>query len=183
MTTTVCPGDVLGAVGALGAGPGTYEWRGQVRASIVGTRRDLDGVVSVVASDENALLPSVGDTVLCRITKVNPRFATARLLTVGDTPLRGAGFGALIRVQDVRLTELDKVTIYASFRPGDVVRAQVLSLGDKRYFYLSTQRNDLGVVGATCAVSGQQMVAASWETMRCPKSGIVEQRKVAKIAE
>lgn len=98
---------------------------------------------------------------------------------VGDTPLRGDGFGAIIRVQDVRLTEVPN--IYNSFRPGDVVRAEVLSLGDKRYYYLSTARNDLGVVGAKCALSGAQMVAASWSTMRCPKSGVTELRKVAKI--
>jgi exosome complex component CSL4 len=58
-----------------------------------------------------------------------------------------------------------------------------ISPGDKRYYYLSTQKNDLGVVGAKCAISGQQMVAASWETMQCPKSGVVEQRKVAKISQ
>ena len=68
---------------------------------------------------------------------------------------------------------------YNCFRPGDVVRGQILSLGDKRAYYVSTQRNDLGVVGARCAVSGIQMIAASWETMKCPLTGTVEHRKVA----
>lgn len=37
----------------------------------------MKGVVNVVAvGDVDALLPSVGDIVLARITKVNPRFAT-----------------------------------------------------------------------------------------------------------
>ena len=31
------------------------------------------------------------------------------------------------RVQDVRATEKDKVKIFESFRPGDIVRAQVVS--------------------------------------------------------
>jgi exosome complex component CSL4 len=68
---------------------------------------------------------------------------------------------------------------YKCFRPGDVVRGQVLSLGDKRAYFVSTQRNDLGVVGAKCAVSGVPMLAASWETMKCPLTGTVEHRKVA----
>ena len=52
------------------------------------------------------------------------------------------------RLQDVRATEADKVEIYGSFRPGDLVRAEVLSLGDTRSYYLSTARNELGVVYA-----------------------------------
>jgi exosome complex component CSL4 len=31
-------------------------------------------------------------------------------------------------VQDVRATEKDKVKIYQCFRPGDIVRAQIVSL-------------------------------------------------------
>ena len=35
----------------------------------------------------------------------------------------------MCRLQDVRATEADKVEIYASFRPGDLVRAEVVALG------------------------------------------------------
>ena len=38
----------------------------------------------------------------------------------------------MIRSQDVRLTEADKVDIYDCFLPSDVVRAKVISLGDTR---------------------------------------------------
>lgn len=40
----------------------------------------------------------------------------------------GEGFGGIIRVQDVRITERDKVKIVSSFKPGDIVRAIVVSL-------------------------------------------------------
>jgi exosome complex component CSL4 len=126
----VCPGDELGLSTQFKVGSGTYEWDGKIMASLVGVRRDVNGTLTVVTHEQDALIPVVGDVVLARITKVNPRFATARLLTVRETPLRGIGFGAMIRVQDVRLTEVDKVQIYNSFRPGDVVRAEVLSLGE-----------------------------------------------------
>lgn len=39
----------------------------------------------------------------------------------------GEGFGGVIRVQDVRMTERDKVKMAESFRPGDIVRATVVS--------------------------------------------------------
>ena len=54
----------------------------------------------------------------------------------------------------MRATEVDKVELIACFRPGDLVRAAVLSLGDSRSYLLTTARNELGVVSARSATSG-----------------------------
>lgn len=40
----------------------------------------------------------------------------------------GEGFGGIVRVQDVRMTERDKVKIAESFKPGDIIRASVVSI-------------------------------------------------------
>ena len=48
----------------------------------------------------------------------------------------------------LRMPRRLQVEIYSSFRPGDLVRAQVVSLGDSRSYFLSTARNDCGVVYA-----------------------------------
>ena len=48
----------------------------------------------------------------------------------------------------MRAGERDKVEIYKSFRPGDVIMAKVLSLGDAQSYYLTTCENELGVVFA-----------------------------------
>ena len=48
----------------------------------------------------------------------------------------------------MRSTEKDKVKVLESFKPGDVVRARVISLGDTAGYYLSTAGNDMGVVVA-----------------------------------
>jgi exosome complex component CSL4 len=71
-------------------------------------------------------LPEVDSVVLCKVTRITPRQATVAILVVGETVLEGEWQG-LIRVQDVRATEKDKVKIFESFRPGDIVRAQVVS--------------------------------------------------------
>uniref|UniRef100_A0A7N2KQJ5 Exosome complex component CSL4 C-terminal domain-containing protein n=1 Tax=Quercus lobata TaxID=97700 RepID=A0A7N2KQJ5_QUELO len=84
------------------------------------------------------------------------------------------------RQQDVRATEIDKVDMHLSFRPGDIIRAVVLSLGDARAYYLSTAKNELGVVSAE-STAGETMVPISWTEMQCPLTGQIEQRKVAKI--
>jgi exosome complex component CSL4 len=72
------------------------------------------------------ILPEVNSTVLCRVTRIQPRQASVAILVVGETVLDGEWQG-LIRVQDVRATEKDKVKIFESFRPGDIVRAVVVS--------------------------------------------------------
>lgn len=73
------------------------------------------------------VIPEVGSTVLCKITRITPRQAAVAILVVGETVLEGEWQG-LIRVQDVRATEKDRVKIVESFRPGDVVRAIVVRL-------------------------------------------------------
>ena len=75
------------------------------------------------------ILPEVNSTVLCRVTRITPRQAQVAILVVGENVLDGEWQG-LIRVQDVRATEKDKVKIFESFRPGDIVRAVVVSYGD-----------------------------------------------------
>jgi exosome complex component CSL4 len=72
------------------------------------------------------VLPEVNSIVLCKVTRITPRQATVAILVVGETVLDREWQG-LIRVQDVRATEKDRVKIFESFRPGDVVRAIVVS--------------------------------------------------------
>ncbi|KAI1390978.1 uncharacterized protein F4822DRAFT_168424 [Hypoxylon trugodes] len=124
------------------------------------------------------VLPEVGNTVLCRVTRITPKQAAVAILVVGDTVLE-AEWQGLIRVQDVRATEKDRVKIYESFRPGDIVRAQVISLGDQANYYLSTASNELGVIMAT-SEAGNTMYPVSWKEYKDPETGLSEPRKVAK---
>lgn len=54
-----------------------------------------------------------------------------------------------------------------------------ISLGDQSNYYLSTARNELGVVMAT-SEKGNAMYPVSWREFRDPVSGEMEVRKVAK---
>jgi exosome complex component CSL4 len=73
-----------------------------------------------------------------------------------------------------------KVAMLDCFRPGDLIRAQVLSLGTMREFRLSTASAELGVVWAR-SLAGARLQAVSWNEMKCPESGQIEPRKVAKL--
>jgi len=190
--TAVCPGDRLKPAGQYAAGPGTYVSGGFVCSSVVGFESVADGaaegggsggaalpVVTVSKRGAQSLVPEPGAVVIAKVTRVNQRMANCDILCVGSKALEGS-FQGVIRIQDIRATEIDKVEVYSSFRPGDMVRAKVLSLGDARSYFLTTAENELGVVHAVSA-AGAPMVAASWEQMECTKTKQVEARKVAKV--
>ncbi|KAG7661301.1 CSL4 [[Candida] subhashii] len=96
---------------------------------------------------------------------------------IGDL---GENFRGVIRSQDIRATERDKVKVVECFKPGDIVRAMIISLGDGNNYYLSTARNDLGVVFAkSCGGAGGLMYPVDWMHMIDVKTGLVEMRKNA----
>lgn len=88
-------------------------------------------------------------------------------------------FQALIRKEDVRAVEKDRVVMDEMFRVGDIVRGTIISLGDQSFYYITTARNDLGVVMAR-SEAGNMMFPVSWKEMRDPVTGLGELRKVAR---
>ncbi|XP_031667552.1 exosome complex component CSL4-like isoform X1 [Oncorhynchus kisutch] len=159
------PGDRLCSTEDCMPGTGVYLRHGYIYSSLAGyVLRKNEGeelpVISVVRETEAQLLPDVGAIVTCKVTSINPRFAKVHILYVGSTPLKDR-FRGTIRKEDVRATEKDRVETYKSFRPGDIVLAKVISLGDVQSNYLlTTAENELGVVVAH-SEAGAQMVSIS----------------------
>ncbi|XP_069316655.1 exosome complex component CSL4 isoform X2 [Eulemur rufifrons] len=154
------PGERLCNLEEGSPGSGTYTRHGYIFSSLAGC---------LTKSSENG-----------SVSSIHSRFAKVHILYVGSTPLKNS-FRGTIRKEDVRATEKDKVEIYKSFRPGDIVLAKVISLGDAQSNYLlTTAENELGVVVAH-SESGVQMVPISWCEMQCPKTHIKEFRKVARV--
>jgi exosome complex component CSL4 len=185
--TLVLPGQVIGDTERFAAGPGTYEIQGRVVAAVMGVRRELERG-SGGTGDKPALSvvhhrppPSlrIKDVVIGRVIKISVRQASVQIICVGSALLKEPLQGA-IRARDVRAFEIDSVVMHKSFRPGDVVRAEVLSMGDSRSILLSTAKNELGVVLARSA-AGHVMIPQSWQHMECPVTKMKEFRKVAKV--
>ncbi|ORZ03502.1 hypothetical protein BCR43DRAFT_483479 [Syncephalastrum racemosum] len=184
-TTVVTPGQRLGYSEEYASGTGTYERNGILYASVVGMRRIVPSVkddqlptLIVEREKEQSAVPGVHSVVTGKVIRVTPSQAVVAIMVVGDS-LCKEDFLGVIRTQDVRATEKDQVKIYNSFRPGDIVRAEVISLGDARSYYLSTAKNELGVIFAT-SVAGATMIPISWQSMQCPKTKTIEYRKCAK---
>lgn len=131
-----------------------------------------------------AVVPTVGDIVFGVVLRINPRAAIVDVRCIGTRALR-EGFEGVIRRENVRETDIDRVKMEQSFRPGDIVRAMVVSLGDARSLVLSTARVDLGVVVGRPtpqpgAHAGETLTPVSWKEMKNPVTGAVELRKVAR---
>lgn len=194
----VYPGTLLGYAKDYKPGKGAYFRRGCIFASQIGTVAILPPgksnlpIISVVPeknrlnntqNEESAdsignVVPKPGLVVYGKVTRITHRAAYVDIVTVGKSHCSHP-FKGIIRSHDVRATDRDSVSIPLSFRPGDIVRASVISLGDSRSFYLSTADNALGVI-ITNDIYGNIMVPASWDKMISLKTNQTEPRKCAK---
>jgi len=184
----VTPGEKLGSIDAYQPGSGTHVMQGNIYAAITGFKHQQQTAVtntkptlSVSSNKPPALVPQSGDIVTARVVKINPRYATCSILCIGPA-LLPSPFPAIIRQRDIRSFDIDNAEMIKAFRPGDLIIASVLSLGDARSYYLSTAGADQGVVEAVSAAGGD-MAPVSWERMQCKVTGMKEYRKVAKVAE
>ncbi|KAG9151608.1 hypothetical protein Leryth_019964 [Lithospermum erythrorhizon] len=131
----VTPGEVLGSISEIIAGKGAYvsSQNNLVYASLTGFRSLIPHsttqrpTVEVIGHKAHGAVPEPGVVVLARVTKVMAKMASADIMCVGAKAVREK-FTGTIRQQDVRATEIDKVDMHSSFRPGDIVKALVVSL-------------------------------------------------------
>lgn len=167
-------------------------------------------ILSILRPDSSAsnrpMLPAAGAQVyakiisvqrqqaLCEIRVICPALASALPSlstgpTSGSTSLSNASsamhalatpFRGILRAQDVRATEKDKIKLNECFRVGDIVRAVVISIGDQGGYYLSTAGNEYGVVMAWSKGAGNLCVPVSWCEVVDGVTGAKEFRKVAK---
>ncbi|ETN57850.1 exosomal 3'-5' exoribonuclease complex subunit ski4 [Anopheles darlingi] len=191
--TLICvPGQVLCAISEFTvASEGTYEKLGYIHAALAGIvklkKREKNTFISVISFGGGSTVPVIGDIVTTRITAVHHRMAKCRILCIGKTALNRP-YRGIIRKEDVRATEIDRVELHKCFRPGDIVLARVLHQIELNVFHLSTADNELGVVVAISpssrANSGAEtvpMVPVCWTEVQCPVTLIKEPRKVAKV--
>lgn len=83
-------------------------------------------ILEVKSFGNQAIVPCQGDIVTAKVTVLNQRIAKCLITCVGDVTLNRT-YRGLLRKEDVRSTEKDRVDMYKSFRPGDVILARVVS--------------------------------------------------------
>ncbi|GMT31717.1 hypothetical protein PFISCL1PPCAC_23014, partial [Pristionchus fissidentatus] len=189
----VIPGDVLFPSNeSRRPGNGTYELHGSIYSSLAGfvfvkEEKQRDRIIEVVEVRSSEIghehvVPYIGGVVTARVSSIGQRFAKCTLLCVESTPLPGgAEFGAMLRREDIRATDKDKIDVARCVSPGDIILARVISFGDNQTsFLLSTAEDELGVVSAI-SESGERMLPVDWENVQAIKSKAREARKVARV--
>lgn len=149
------PGQPLGPSTKYTPGPGTHIHASSLCASLLGpisttpssSSSSFHPTLSIQRPTSN-VLPEVESVVLGRVVRLTPRQATVEILVVGDAVCR-EGFQGIIRVQDVRATEKDRVKVGEMFRVGDVVRGVVVSV-----FFLVNGGRERAVEGARAFIRG-----------------------------
>jgi exosome complex component CSL4 len=143
--------------------------------------------VAAVASDQVIRRDQI---VLARVMRLTNQQVVVEILAneASGSLLRYPPEG-IIRREDIHAgvqTELvDSASVLTqAFRPGDIIVAKVLSLGDARRYFLSTAEPSLGVIYATSSSSSSgsssALIPVSWKEMEDTQTGKKEARKSAR---
>ncbi|EFH54027.1 hypothetical protein ARALYDRAFT_485422 [Arabidopsis lyrata subsp. lyrata] len=158
-------------------GKGAYVNVITIYGSLTGTRRivsplpeslDQRAIVEVTGHKAHGPIPETGSVVIARVTKVMARMAAVDILCIGPKAVFADLISLFIFMCRSKLaTEIDKVDMHQSFNAGDI-----LSLGDAQADYLSTVKNDLGVVSAESHLSFwnyeyQSFSSWNWSMVKC----------------
>jgi exosome complex component CSL4 len=137
-SSIVLPGQLLNPSAEANPGSGVHVYNSSLYASIAGpiqisspksTKSNTSPTYSIPRHGTGAassILPEVDAIVLARVTRLNLRQVTVEILVVNDQVCREA-FQGIIRREDIRATEKDKIIVADSFRVGDIVRGTVVS--------------------------------------------------------
>lgn len=164
---------------------------------------------------QGSAIPSVGQIIVGRVVRLTSRYASVEICVIEGQKKTFSGtqdnrniwlqdpFKATLRSTDIWPSDIKDAPalISQAVRPGDLIRACIISVGDAstgflisiaRCVVISDQTNSptvqsiesedphLGVIYALCESSGNPLQPISWNQMRCPVTGICELRKPAK---
>jgi len=172
----VVPGTPLGVIEEFTSGHGTYVDQGKIYAKISGrTLLDLQNkTVSIYPLVHGARVPKVGSIITGQVSNLQNKTAVIRIFKIGKEYLSGV-FSGLLYISDVSQSYVD--SIYDACKPGDIIRAKVIS-GKNRVYHLSTADNNLGVLYALCSQCGHMLLQKRYK-MSCPNCGNTERRHIA----
>jgi exosome complex component CSL4 len=172
----VLPGERLGVIEEFIPDSGTYSKDGIIYSKIVGCALMdmLNRKVSVYPLVEEASVPKVGTKIVGQVGNAQSDNVLVRIFKVGPKKISGV-FSGILHISDVNDRYVESMNEAA--RPGDVIRAKVISEKNQIY-HLSTVEKDLGVLYGFCSRCGN-LLEQKRQEMCCTKCGNIEQRKTA----
>ncbi len=184
----VTPGEVLAVIEEYIPGPGTYidEDNGVIRASIEGIARYNAQLRQVTVKPLKPLrVPRPGSSAVGMVTQVRHDIVLVELygeIRLQPTPqwlyeYTGKFLGG-IPIANISEEYVKNIDDY--YRPGDIVLVKVLN--SQNPYHLTTIDPPYGVIYAECSRCGTLLEYVNTRTMKCPKCGHTEKRKVSVLA-
>jgi exosome complex component CSL4 len=172
----VLPGERLGVIEEYIPDSGTYVKDGVIYSKIIGRALMdlLNKKVSVYPVMGGVAAPKVGSIIIGQIGNAQSDNVLVKIFKLDNKQLSGA-FGGILHISDVADRYVDSMNDVC--KPGDIVRAKVISTKNQVY-HLSTSDRNLGILYAFCSRCGNLLDLQKYE-MHCPKCGNVESRKTA----
>ena len=135
------PGDAL-------PGPGPETQRATRVVAVDAGKKPAEVVAVAAAHSINRYaLPAVGDVVYGKVVRLHQQYAVLSIVCVAGNVVECNGYniqGKVMR-EDIRNHHIDSVVVSDFFRPGELVKAKVISLGDEHAYMLSTSDDNFGV--------------------------------------
>lgn len=175
----VVPGDFLAIAEEFVPGTGAYEEDGEIYSSSTGVVLMDVREKKVSVHPKTGVPPSLssGDIVVGRVEEIRGQVAN---VTVGfmrgreDRRLPSSGNG-VVHISKIRDEYVEEVG--QEFKPGDIVRARVISVG-RGSIKLSTMDDNLGILVALCSEC-HNVLNQENSKLKCPYCGNVESRKIS----
>lgn len=176
----VIPGDFLSTAEEFIPGEGAYEEDGEIYSSSTGVvlMDDREKKISVHQKTNKPPSPKEGDVVIGLVERVKGQMVN---VSVGilrgredrQLPSSGDSIIHISKVSDDYVEDLSK-----EFKPGDIVRAKVLST-NRGSMRLSTVGDGFGVLVALCS-NCRTVLDKKDSKLKCSNCGNIENRKIPK---
>ena len=172
----VLPGDYIGAAEEYLPGRGTYENRGRIYASVLGTPV-VDPRDRTVRVEARNAIPEIvdGDLVYARVDELKAAMAICTVVGTATSrrtvPGNPEGTVHISKAKDGYTESLS-----GEFAVGDILLARVLQAHPS--IKLSTATATLGVVSARCQLC-HALLSPGPKDLVCPRCGNRERRKLA----
>lgn len=169
------PGDKVAVIEEFIAGPGTFIEEGDIHSKTVGySIKDVHNkLVSIYPKKGNPVFPRKGSIIIGQAVSTQDKTSIIRILSVDNQPIPGQLTG-IIHISTVSSNYIR--TMYEAVRPGDLIKAKVIS-NKNGATHLSTIGRNLGVIQAFCLRCGNRLTRRG-RILSCPACSNVEEREI-----
>lgn len=174
----VLPGEKLGTAEETAPGRGTYEYKGDIFAALLGRVHfeTSERIISVEAVHDIPHL-SEGDEVYARIEEIKSAMLIVEVLCSATSGRVVPGYPeGTVHISKAKNSYVDRLD--SDFAPGDVIRAKIIQ--GYPSVKLSTQGDTLGVVSARCQDCHSFLVHLQENKFVCTRCGKKEERHASK---